>query len=664
MKVLMAVMVTVLWVNLLAFAQQVVTPAEPLPVCTNAQQLLQLPPEAAARGYPVQIEGVITFFDPDWSILFIQDDTGGIYVSSTGTPADLQAGHRVRVEGVSDASDVMNIVKRGEITPLGPGKLTPSKPPTPQALLTGTFDSQWIRLAGVVRKVTVADRTHTVLELSDSQRRWNIFVHGPAASPQKTAELLDATVQLEGVGAVSLDEFKRIKEFKLFVPNRQHCIITQAPSALNFDSPTQTIASVQQLDPKSLPSHRLHVRGVVTLPEAGPYLIIQDATAGIRVQRSTEISLNPGDLVDVLGYYAPGTNSPCLEDAMLNRLGTAPLPKPVKIQADKLVWKQYDSQLVQLEGTLLEQLASTTEKVFVIQAGNNVFSAKLPLRPEESAAYPPNGSRLRLTGVCFKQTDQAGQFQTFQILLSQLSQIEIIERAEYINLKPALRILGVLAAVLAAALIWVALLKFRVQKQTEMIRERLEHEMALEKRCHELIENAHEIIFTLDQSHCFTSINPAGESLLGYPENELLGKSIGHIAFGGLAAAREWLEPAKDGQQQLSREVTLISKSGQQTVLEISLRPAQPGAWQGIARNITERKRLEAEREQLIADLKAALENVKTLSGLLPICASCKKIRDDKGYWNRIESYLTAHSQVQFTHGMCPECTRKFFPEN
>lgn len=65
------------------------------------------------------------------------------------------------------------------------------------------------------------------------------------------------------------------------------------------------------------------------------------------------------------------------------------------------------------------------------------------------------------------------------------------------------------------------------------------------------------------------------------------------------------------------------------------------------------------ERERLIRDLQEALDRVKTFSGFLPICASCKKIRDDKGYWNQIEQYIREHSEAEFTHSYCPECAEK-----
>jgi PAS domain S-box-containing protein len=82
-----------------------------------------------------------------------------------------------------------------------------------------------------------------------------------------------------------------------------------------------------------------------------------------------------------------------------------------------------------------------------------------------------------------------------------------------------------------------------------------------------------------------------------------------------------------------------------------------------VAKDITERKQLEQEKEILIIDLQKALSEVKQLSRFLPICSSCKKIRDDEGYWNEVETYIGKHSETQFSHGICPDCARKLYPE-
>ena len=79
------------------------------------------------------------------------------------------------------------------------------------------------------------------------------------------------------------------------------------------------------------------------------------------------------------------------------------------------------------------------------------------------------------------------------------------------------------------------------------------------------------------------------------------------------------------------------------------------------ARDITERKRIEQERENLVLELQEALAQIKTLSGLIPICAACKNIRDDQGYWHRVESYIQNHSDAEFSHGICPNCKKKLY---
>ena len=84
-----------------------------------------------------------------------------------------------------------------------------------------------------------------------------------------------------------------------------------------------------------------------------------------------------------------------------------------------------------------------------------------------------------------------------------------------------------------------------------------------------------------------------------------------------------------------------------------------PEKLMGSFLDITELKEVEAKREELITQLQEALLSVKQLSGLLPICAWCKNIRDDQGYWHQVEVYLRDHSDVNFTHGICPECRKK-----
>jgi hypothetical protein len=82
-----------------------------------------------------------------------------------------------------------------------------------------------------------------------------------------------------------------------------------------------------------------------------------------------------------------------------------------------------------------------------------------------------------------------------------------------------------------------------------------------------------------------------------------------------------------------------------------------------VSKNITERKRAEEERERLIIELRDALSTIRTLRGMLPICSSCKKIRNDDGYWEQIDVYIRDHTEAEFSHGICPECAKKLYPQ-
>jgi PAS domain S-box-containing protein len=130
----------------------------------------------------------------------------------------------------------------------------------------------------------------------------------------------------------------------------------------------------------------------------------------------------------------------------------------------------------------------------------------------------------------------------------------------------------------------------------------------------------------------------------------------------------EELAALAEGRQSFEAEIKTRTLSGDiRTVsLSVMVPPGAEGAWDRVVvslLDITERKRAEEERQRPVVELQGSLARIKTLSGLLPICASCKMIRDDQGYWSQVEHYISEHTDVRFSHGLCPECVQKFFPE-
>jgi len=165
------------------------------------------------------------------------------------------------------------------------------------------------------------------------------------------------------------------------------------------------------------------------------------------------------------------------------------------------------------------------------------------------------------------------------------------------------------------------------------------------------------------------SWNAAAEKLYGYSEAEAIGRSFGMLF--PIERSHElvpMLDQVRNGKRVKHFETTQRTKDGASVVVSLTISPVQTKDLQivGIsitARDVSERKRQEAERERLIQELQAAMAEVKTLSGLLPICAQCKKIRDDGGYWNQIEKFIGERSHAKFTHGICPDCMNHLYPD-
>jgi PAS domain S-box-containing protein len=167
--------------------------------------------------------------------------------------------------------------------------------------------------------------------------------------------------------------------------------------------------------------------------------------------------------------------------------------------------------------------------------------------------------------------------------------------------------------------------------------------------------------------HRYTDVNDAFLTTLGFTRDEVIGKTPTEL---GLVSDHERHACA----------VGQLTETGSLRDVEMTIRTRDGDHRQGLFAgesieiqgrryaltvmiDITERNRIAAEREQVIAELQAAIEQIKTLRGIVPICSRCKKIRDDRGYWEQVEAYVTRHTAAEFSHGICPGCLDELYPE-
>jgi PAS domain S-box-containing protein len=159
----------------------------------------------------------------------------------------------------------------------------------------------------------------------------------------------------------------------------------------------------------------------------------------------------------------------------------------------------------------------------------------------------------------------------------------------------------------------------------------------------------------------FQKLNPAWERILGFTREELQSKPM--VEFVHPDDRERTLEQnrrVREGEQAQAFENRYVCKDGSYRWLLWNARAdLEHQVIYSVARDITERKKAEAERERLVRQLQAALAEVRELQEILPICSYCKRIRDDKNYWQTVEAYFSHYTNTSFTHGICPPCYAK-----
>ena len=181
---------------------------------------------------------------------------------------------------------------------------------------------------------------------------------------------------------------------------------------------------------------------------------------------------------------------------------------------------------------------------------------------------------------------------------------------------------------------------------------------ALQQLEDSFFETSIDMLCALDFNMHFKRLSPSWERTLGFTREELMSKPF--IEFVHPDDRERTLKQnaeVRSGWQALSFENRYLCKDGSYKWFRWNAAPhAGDKVIYSVARDITESKRAEEEREELVRQLQAALAEVKTLSEILPICSYCRKIRDDENYWHTVESYISEHTGTRFSHSICPSC--------
>lgn len=441
---------------------------------TTVTSIRRLGEHEANAALPVRVTGVVTYIDPAWQEMFVQDATGGIYVRYADSRSPLVRGQRVTVIGLTNAGGYAPVIIAPKFLVVGKAPMPRPIPLGARDAPSGILDSQWVEVEGVIH-LRKADEESERLTFELFSSFGQIRVYGDSALLPYVRHLEDASVRMRGVlGTMFNSRRQLVGDPELAVSSAEDITVLHPSGPGPSGEAVIPVSSLLRFSPQANFRHRLKVKGTVTMIGRG-FFYMQDDSGGLQVQGDTN-SLRLADLVEAVGYVSPGGGySPIMTDTTV-RVAEHNLPVSARrVTPESLLQGQFDSQIVVLEGRLLSAMDSIDGKRLVLQAGSLIFNAELASQEDQrEAPQLEEGSVLQLTGVCSAQVDPNRLFQLkedpplgFRLLLRSIRDVKVLRPASWWSVRHALAGLETLLLVVVGAFVWLAVLQRRMRIQTE-----------------------------------------------------------------------------------------------------------------------------------------------------------------------------------------------------
>jgi len=437
-----------------------------------AEQVRQLSAEEAGRGYPVRLNGTITWADPAADFFFVSDVSGGVCVfRPPDFTARLWVGARVDVDGTSAAGKFTPVVFASNVRWSAIVDLPEAKTVTLEQALTGIEEAQWVSMSGYVREV-VHDGPWIRLELTTSAGDFTAVMSASGGLP----EVRGAVVRVRGVCSALTNSKRQLIGVQLWVPSAQFVEVEEAEPANPFTVPLQPIAGLRQFGSLQELNRRVRVRGVVIHQEPGRLVNIQDGNEGLVVLSRDTTPLALGDRIEAVGFPGRENSRLVLREAVYQRVAVGAEPPPVAVANLASIDAELDGRLARIEGRLLDVGGYEKGTELIVQNGATVFEAQVSVaRTAVPSRWVP-GSRVALTGIYQIEFDEYRRPHDVQFQLRSPQDVVILERPPWWTARRALAVTGAVAVVGLLVLGWAFALRRRVQVQTGVISQQIEKE--------------------------------------------------------------------------------------------------------------------------------------------------------------------------------------------
>ena len=439
-----------------------------------AEQVRELSPEEAARGHPVQLNGIVTWASRWADFFFVHDTSGDVCVIQPAVRNDnIITGAKVSLAGVSGAGKFTPVVLATSATTTARMDAPEARQVTLEQAMTGLEDSQWIAMSGYIRNVT-HDGHWGRLELTTAAGEFTAVL----AWNDQLPGMRGSVAQLHGVCNVITNARRQLTGIQLWVPSTQYIAIEEAEPADPFTVATRSIASLRQFNTLPVLNRRVRVAGVVTHQIPGLVIHIQEGAEGLLVLSREPTPLVPGDRVEVVGFPGREGSRVVLREAVYRRLSAGPEPAPQIIRDIMPIDVELDGRLVRTQATLLDPGTTGEHRRLVLQVGDVYFGARLESEKNTSPTGWVAGSRVAVTGIYQVEFDEYKRPQTVHLLLRSPADVQVLGQPSWLTVGHMLAATGVLVIGLLLGFAWVVALRRRVQQQTGQIRQQVENERA------------------------------------------------------------------------------------------------------------------------------------------------------------------------------------------
>ena len=591
--------------------------AQPVPVTKTGAALktiaasLKIPVTDSGKQYSVDLQATATFQSGPY--FYIQSGNSGIFVETYQIPDENLTGKLLQIQGTIEAGTHSNKIALSGYKVLGPGTLPKGQLQSFDQIQQGFYDCQWIAVEGVLDNISIANnQVWSSLVMDGGRIDFNLV---PLMTDGDFKSLARGTiVRVEGVSSVRTNEGGQSSSLLFQSPGFDQVTILDKQTSTLFTDP---IVPLSQL---ALPSNqqengRINIRGnyIGTLPTLE--VILQEGSESVTVETYQTEPFEIGDIVIANGISKSNNKGNRLSGALAKRLGRGDVT-PIPSSRKDLARPELNHRFVSVTGLYKGRNNGATGVMIRTEVDG---SELLALLVTESKSIPDTvsslgfNSRIQLSGVCLS-SDNEGK--TPSLIINSSKNIKLLAPPRTWSIRRTALILGGILFTIVSALGWILVLRNRIARQTHQIQTQNQETTSIESEFQQIFENANDLIFTSDLHGNFSSMNPAGEAILGYNQTAWLTMNWDQLVDQDQPEQLHNLRWAAESGRPV--EVIIRNQTGVQVFLEVNARFLNTeGLRTGIhtiARDITERVRYE---QELIKAKQTAEEATQAKSDFL-----------------------------------------------